>query len=40
MNSADWVIVTVALWTLAVALIIMALASNRGDHHDNGGQHG
>jgi hypothetical protein len=33
MNTADWFIVTIALWAVAAALIIMALGSNRGDHH-------
>jgi hypothetical protein len=30
MNAADWFIITIGLWAVAAALIIMALASNRG----------
>jgi hypothetical protein len=41
MTSVDWFVITVGLWVVAAALIVMALGSmHRGDHHDNGGQHG
>src|ERR1700686_2726734 len=35
MNSADWLVITIGLWAVAAALIVMALASNH--HHDNNG---
>jgi hypothetical protein len=38
MNNMDWFVITLALWAVAIALIVMALASNH--HHDshNGGE--
>jgi hypothetical protein len=33
MNSADWFIITIGLWAVAIALIIMTLATYH--HNDN-----
>jgi hypothetical protein len=33
MNAADWFIITIGLWAVAIALIVMALGS-MGDHHN------